>query len=199
MNKLTSIVGITLLSTFSTASSAAVLSPTNVSGAGGTYFNLPNISDSYVPREFSDWRSNTTFWNGTSRIFTFDYGSLFNIEDVLVSVDNNDSYKVEWSTNGSTWADLFQITVGMGDVWNGMDTMTTFAGAEYVPGIDFAPVQAQYLRIFATGGDNSYSVGELIAYGSAVSAVPIPAAALLFAPAFLGFMGLRRKAKNTFA
>ena len=29
-----------------------------------------------------------------------------------------------------------------------------------------------------------------------VSAVPIPAAALLFAPALIGFMGLRRKAKN---
>ena len=32
-----------------------------------------------------------------------------------------------------------------------------------------------------------------------VSAVPIPAAAFLFAPALLGFMGLRRKAKNTVA
>lgn len=32
-----------------------------------------------------------------------------------------------------------------------------------------------------------------------VSAVPIPAAALLFAPALLGFMGLRRKAKNILA
>lgn len=34
---------------------------------------------------------------------------------------------------------------------------------------------------------------------SNVSAVPIPAAAFLFAPALLGFMGLRRKAKNTVA
>jgi len=32
-----------------------------------------------------------------------------------------------------------------------------------------------------------------------VSAVPIPAAAFLFAPALLGFMGLRRKAKNSVA
>ena len=32
-----------------------------------------------------------------------------------------------------------------------------------------------------------------------VSAVPIPAAAFMFAPALLGFMGLRRKAKNTVA
>jgi hypothetical protein len=32
-----------------------------------------------------------------------------------------------------------------------------------------------------------------------VSEVPVPAAALLFAPALLGFMGLRRKAKNILA
>lgn len=32
-----------------------------------------------------------------------------------------------------------------------------------------------------------------------VSEVPVPAAAFLFAPALLGFLGLRRKAKNTAA
>jgi hypothetical protein len=32
-----------------------------------------------------------------------------------------------------------------------------------------------------------------------VSSVPVPAAAFLFAPALLGFMGLRRKAKNSVA
>ena len=36
-------------------------------------------------------------------------------------------------------------------------------------------------------------------YDSAPSAVPVPAAAFLFAPALLGFMALRRKAKNTVA
>ena len=33
----------------------------------------------------------------------------------------------------------------------------------------------------------------------APNAVPVPAAAFLFAPALLGFIGLRRKAKNTVA
>ena len=48
---------------------------------------------------------------------------------------------------------------------------------------------------------NSASLGNLVlgSAGSVVSAVPIPAAAFLFAPALLGFMGLRRKAKNTVA
>lgn len=43
------------------------------------------------------------------------------------------------------------------------------------------------------GGDN---VGIMLDNVS-VSAVPIPAAAFMFAPALLGFLGLRRRAKNT--
>ena len=45
---------------------------------------------------------------------------------------------------------------------------------------------------FALGGDMS----QLIVLTSNISAVPIPPAVLLFTPALLGFMGLRRKAKN---
>ena len=40
---------------------------------------------------------------------------------------------------------------------------------------------------------------QLIGRITAVSAVPVPAAAFLFAPALLGFMGLRRKAKKSVA
>lgn len=44
------------------------------------------------------------------------------------------------------------------------------------------------------GGLSNYRV-----YNSGLSEVPVPAAAFLFAPALLGFMGLRRKAKNLVA
>lgn len=75
--------------------------------------------------------------------------------------------------------------------------MSTISGsAEYIASLDFSPIVAQYLRIFATSG-NKYAVGEFTTYGTAVSpsAVPIPAAALLFGPALLGFIGFRRKLK----
>ena len=196
MNKLKTIIGTTVLSLVSVAAYSATLTPVSVTGAGGAYFNLSNINDGYVPAERADWRSNTTFWNGTDRVFTFDYGSLFNIDDVLVSVDNNDGYGVQWSADNSHWNDLFQITSSMGDVGWGMDTMTTFPSAEYISAINFSSVQAQYLRIFAVNGDNSYSVGEFTAYGTPVSAVPIPAAALMFFPALLGFLGFRRSIKQ---
>ncbi len=45
---------------------------------------------------------------------------------------------------------------------------------------------------FALGGDQS----KLIVLSQNISAVPIPPAALLFAPAMLGFMGFRRKANQ---
>lgn len=44
------------------------------------------------------------------------------------------------------------------------------------------------------GGLSNYRV-----YNSGISEVPVPAAAFLFGPALLGFMGLRRKAKNKVA
>jgi len=47
------------------------------------------------------------------------------------------------------------------------------------------------LSFSVTGGDNQGVVLDDI---SVVSAVPVPAAAFLFAPALIGFMGLRRKA-----
>lgn len=49
------------------------------------------------------------------------------------------------------------------------------------------------LKFWAFGESDSYG-GSLD--NISVSAVPVPAAALLFAPAVLGFMGLRRKAKQ---
>jgi len=197
MNKLKTIIGTAVLSLVSISTYSATLSPTSISGTGGAFFNLDKINDGYIPTEFAEWRENTTYWNGTDRVFTFDYGSLFNIDEVLVSVDNNDAYKVQWSVDNSTWNELFQITVNMGEVRDGMDTMTTFPSDEYISALNFSSVQTQYLRIFATGGDNSYSVGEFTAYGSAVSAVPIPAAALLFGPALLGLFGFRRSIKKS--
>lgn len=53
-----------------------------------------------------------------------------------------------------------------------------------------------------SSGPGTYSSGEgyfelVYVRGGNLNAVPIPAAAFLFAPALLGFMGLRRKAKNS--
>ena len=46
------------------------------------------------------------------------------------------------------------------------------------------------------GGSLSYGYVDNFQYGDGTGEVPIPAAAFMFAPALLGFMGLRRRAKN---
>ncbi len=133
------------------------------------------------------------YWNGTTPIGTLNLGQLYQIDDVQLLVDNNDSYAVEWSLNGSVWNNLFSVSVGHGEIGWGMDTMSTLSGnGEYIAVLDFTAIQAQYLRIFATGGDNKYSVGEVQAFGS-VSNVPVPAAVWLFISALLGLSTLNRK------
>lgn len=169
---------------------AAQVSPVSVSGYG-SYNNSPTlITDGNIPAEYTDWTNQqNVWWQGTGVELVIDFGSIRSITDVLVSVDNNDDYLVEWG--GGTWTPLFAISSSQGNVGYGMDTMSTDSNhPEYIAELDFAPVQTQYLRIRATGGDNLYSVGELQAFGSPV---PVPAAAWLFSSGLLGLIGLSRR------
>jgi hypothetical protein len=181
-----------LISASSAMAASAPLTPLSVNGSA-SITNVTKVSDGFTPAERDQWQANSAWWRGTSPSITFDYGSLYTISDIELSVDNNDYYQVEYSIDNLTWTSLFQINKNVGEVTWGMDTMSTIASSsEYISAIDFTPVQAQFLRVSATGGDDRYSVGEFTAFGS-VAAVPVPAAAILFAPVLAGFIGLRRK------
>ena len=87
-------------------------------------------------------------------------------------------------------------TNGIDVYWNNalLDSVTAIGGSthnwtvfEYI----VSGTGSDILKFAATGLDDSLG-GSLDAVS--VSAVPIPAAAFLFAPALLGFLGLRRKA-----
>jgi hypothetical protein len=89
-------------------------------------------------------------------------------------------------------------TNGISVLWNGtlIDSVSATGGGshdwkvfEYI----VAGTGQDILEFAAIGTDDSLG-GSLDAVS--VSAVPVPAAAFLFAPALLGFMGLRRRAKN---
>ena len=176
-------------------SAAAQITPVSVTATGSVNHAPALIIDGVFPAESSAWTgASNVFWNGTDPVFTIDFGAIYNIDDVLLSVDNNDSYAVEWSSDAANWNSLFNIAIGDGEVGFGMDTMSTDSGnVEYIAGLDFFTVQAQYLRIFATGGDNKYSIGEVQAFGGSVSAVPVPAAAWLFGTGLLGIVGVARR------
>ena len=62
----------------------------------------------------------------------------------------DDDYVVQYSIDNLAYSDLFTISSSYGNLPvspGGMDTMTTIAGdPEYVPEINFIPVEARYLR-----------------------------------------------------
>jgi hypothetical protein len=81
----------------------------------------------------------------------------------------------------------------------GLSTYTLGASLfdDILAGIDF---KAWFtFGLFESITKATLSVKGEYATAPSVSEVPLPAAAFLFAPALLGFMGLRRKAKNTIA
>lgn len=166
------------------------LSFTNVSGVG-EFEGLDYLTDGIYPTEGTGWQTGTLYWTGTEEHFILDLGGIYEIDDITLSVDNNDDYLVQYSSDSATWTELFTVDRGFGNIAQspgGMDTMSTLdTDAEYIAGIDFSPITARYFRIEATGGDGSYSLGEFEAH--ATSVVPIPAAVWLFGSALMGMAG----------
>lgn len=106
-------------------------------------------------------------------VLQVDLGAVYRLDDVLVSVDNNDVYHLTYSVDGLSFSSLFSIAFNVGEINSGMDTFTTWLGdPEYVAALDFAAVDARYLRVSASAGDGRYSVGEIQAFGSPVPAGP---------------------------
>ena len=175
---------------------ASLLVPDSITGQGNYNRSESLLIDGVFSSEAANWQNSTTvWWTGQSGpngvVFTLDYGSLKNIDDVYISVDNNDGYVVEYSTDNTTYSNLFTIQSGYGDIGGGMDTMRTVAGdSEYVAGIDFSSVQAQYLRVYAFGGDSLYSISEIQAYGSDVNFNAVPEPATIAIWSVLGAVGL---------
>jgi hypothetical protein len=107
------------------------------------------------------------WWDsGYTQTLTETFDGVYTLDDVLVSVDCNDDYLVEYSLDNLIWTTLFTID----------DTF---------PAIDFAPVQARYARISATDGDYRSAVGELRFQGTPV---PEPGSFSLVALGVLGVL-----------
>ena len=137
---------------------------------------------------------------GTPDSSTFSTGSSSNFgqwKDINFSSqtmffeDSNGPYNVEldpFSTTNSSFFRVFQLTDDSNELsYLGSNSLTLTLGTIIVGFNDNG----------SNIGDGDYD--DIIVALQPMSAVPLPAAAFLFAPALLGFMGLRRKARNSVA
>lgn len=116
----------------------------------------------------------------------------------LFATAGDDSGYAEGTHIGTSFADYTQdgLTAPYGSLVGKINSTFFLLGTSFaVSAPDSGTLSLYYWDGFS--GDNTEFV--TVSIDNNVSAVPIPAAAFMFAPALLGFLGLRRKAKNTLA
>ena len=187
---------------------AGLITPTSVTGTGSWGNSATYLINGFVPQRntyFANAGTNV-FWYDTATYFTIDLGALYSVQQLAISVDNNDGYLIQYSTNGTTFTNLFQFLASDGPVTalqGGTDTLTTDSTYPTNPGNLFTPayvgrsftaVDARYLRFSANGGDGYYGAGEVSAYGVLV---PVPAGFILFSSSIILLAGLSCYRKRT--
>ena len=156
--------------------------------------------------ETGNWFTNSLWWQGTGTI-NIDLGGSFLIQDILIQVDYNDNYYIDYSLDDLNWSNLFTITPEDGEIAWGMDTMSSNERHnEYVANIDFSAIEARYLRVSAGEGDQIYYLSELQAFGTptntiqiqsqTVSPVPAPSSIILFGTGLMMLVGLQYRRKK---
>ena len=170
-----------------------LLVPVEASSTGTQGNNFENdlalLTDNQVPVEGSDFDGAGSVWwidqeagpvgNAPSDlsvasgvlsglVFGLDLGAAKRVSGLLLSLDNNDDYAVDYSTDGNSWARLVNILASNGNIVSGMDTFR-LGSADAADGGDptFLPVVAQYLRFYATAGDGSYAIGDIQVFSEA--------------------------------
>ncbi|HEC59329.1 hypothetical protein LCGC14_0560440 [marine sediment metagenome] len=104
-------------------------------------------------------------------------------------------YSLSFDLSGNQRSGTDSLTVSFGDY---LQTFTLASNAAWTNIlISLVNVnEGDKLTFSHAGGDNIGILLDNVSVSSSVSAVPLPAAAFLFAPALFGFMGFRRKAKK---
>jgi len=130
-----------------------------------------------------------------SEVIEFDLGGLFTVDKIAIW--NEDAWGTDTVNIFASTDSAFTSATSLGTFNLTNNPNRTSYLAQVLAG--FNPVIAQFLRFEVSGSSTSVALGEVAFSATEVSAVPLPAAAFLFGPALLGFLGFRRKANTNVA
>lgn len=120
---------------------------------------------------YGDRYKNHEYYGGTNT--TIDLGGQFNVEDLKLSVDSNDTYTIEISKDGKNFEELTTVDKNVGDVQGSykLENFSSRAGdKDYEKSVDFEAKEGRYLRIKSSDGDLYNGIGEVEVFGEAASA-----------------------------
>jgi hypothetical protein len=146
---------------------ADIILPRSVQGDGIYSNEVKILIDGQSPPEGSPWDSpNSIYWENTEAFFQLDLGGVFQVTGLLIQVDGNDNYTIDYSEDGLEYIPLIQVSEAHGNIASGLDTMSTVStDPNFVADLEFEPVSARYVKIYSTGGDNRFSLSEIQVYG----------------------------------
>jgi hypothetical protein len=160
-------------------SNVALNQPITLNGTFGSLASQAvTVDDGIFLAEGTLWTSGTVWWHGTSPEVIINLGMDYVIDKFKIQADNNDTYAIHAFDGGSEVYVANFPTYGLG----GMRTRPVYNIA--------TPIVCDRLIFQATGGDNSYSVSEIQAFGSPV---PVPSSLLLLGSGLVGLGSLRQK------
>ncbi|MGD8540617.1 MAG: hypothetical protein PVI66_18035, partial [Candidatus Aminicenantes bacterium] len=153
-----------------------VVIPRSVEGEGIFINSVRLLIDGQSPPEGSAWdSSHNIYWEQSDTYFIIDLGGEFFIHGILLQVDGNDNYRIDYSLDGLDYVSLFEIREDHGDIASGMDTMSTFPeDPHFVPELEFEPLLTRFIRISAQAGDSKFAMSEVQIFGERGESGEIP-------------------------
>ena len=101
------------------------------------------------------------------------------VTSLLIACDDNDAYLIEYSSNGIDFANAFEFVASDGPQTGGIDILTTNPSFPFSPtdnttpafvGREFTAINARFLRVSSTAGDDAKSIGEFQAFTTVFAA-----------------------------
>ncbi len=130
--------------------------PGNLCGVNPPQGPASLVTDGVFAPDQACFQGNTVYWQGLTNSIDIDLQGTFQINAAIVQADDNDSYELQYRDIGGVyhnWYDVpFACCFGMTTRPNRFDNTQ----AQALP-----TVVATGLRLFATDGDNFYSVSEV--------------------------------------